>query len=304
MASTRLNIHSHYHRLVAVLIAIYPFTIGAIAGPWPVAVVLIPAGAFVVWRIAFVRLAETDEGELLVRNALTTRRFSPGSIDRLIVGRGRFDTRGHSRLVEVHRTGGRRWHSLGSVQCSATMTFSYRRAQASSLDLAAWAEAHGVRCDVDPHQLVSGFSGLVPVTPRDRCDAMLTAGIHRLRRELHHAPGQHRSRTPPPSAPEPTHRRTEIDPTITVMAAYEQVEVEARRIAARGGIEEADLHRLVLRARSAGLVHRSATAAIEEVVAVHRMVSRGELVPTPSQARRYVDLVDAELIALRLPPRG
>ena len=298
----RLNVHSNYHRIVAAVIAVYPFAIGAIAAPWPAAVVVAPAGALVVWRVAFVRLAGTDDGQLLVRNVFVTRRFAADDIDRLTVDVARFDTRGHSRLIVVHRKpGGRLWYTLKRVQCAASMTFSSRRAQAICLALAAWAEAQGVRCDADPHQLVSGFSSLVPVTPRDRCDALLASAARRLHRELHHGGEPHRVRERRVQ-PETTVAGAIADPGATVKAAYQLIEAEARRIAARGGIEEADLHRLVLRMLSARLVHRSAAASIEEVVAVHRMVSRGELTPTASQARRYVDLVDDELIALRLPP--
>lgn len=299
LARPRLNIHSNIHRYWLTALVTLAFTGWALGTPWPGPIGWVVAGSVAVWRIALVRLAETDEGHLLVRNVLTTRRLAPEAIDRLAVADYDLDTRGHSRIVEVHRKPRGRRFTRKQIQCAATMTYSADRAAATSRALAVWADAHGIRCDVDPHQLVSGLSGLAPLTPESRWDALLTAGARRLQRELRHAPGPHRNRAPGPRLD----RIASTDPADLVAAvtmAYAQVDTEARRIATRGGIDEPDLHRLVLLARSARLVHRSATAAIEEVVALHRMVSKGELVPTPSQARRYVELVDDELIALRL----
>ncbi len=303
LVSPRLNIHSNIHRYWVTAVVTFAFAGWALGTPWRAGLGWVIAGSVVVWRTALVRLAEIDGGQLLVRNVLTTRRLAPEAIDRLAVADYNLDTRGHSRIVEVHRKPAGRRFALKRIQCAATMTCSADRAAATSQALAVWADAHGIRCDVDPHQLVSGLSGLAPLPPESRCDALLTAGARRLQRELRHAPGQHRNPAPEPR-PNPIGSADPADLVAAMTMAYAQVDAEARRIATRGGIDEPDLHRLVLRARSARLVHRSATAAIEEVVALHRMVSRGELVPTRSQARRYVELVDDELIALRLPPRG
>lgn len=303
----RLDVHNNLYRGLAALVAVYPFGVGVVSAPWLDALILVPAGALVVWRIAGVRLAEADDGALVVRNMITTRRLSPDRIDRLDTAWSFIDLRRDAIVVAVHlRPRGRR-SPRRRIRCSASLTFRVEVAATTTASLAAWAEVHGVRCDVEPYRLVSGHGryGAPPSTPATRWDGQLALASRRLGRELGHvAAGLRRMPLPEPAGPVPANTTGPVDPGAAVESAYRRVEAEAARVAARGGIDEADLHRLVLRALSAGLVHRSAAAAIEDVVALRRMVNRGELVPTATQARGYVDLADRQLSALRLPPRG
>ena len=278
-----MDVHSNLYRCLAVLVAVFPFGTGAVSAPWLTALLLLASGAVTVWRLGGVRLSETDGGALVVRNVVATWRLSPDRIDRLDVAWSFIDPKGDTQVVAVHLRPTSRWRLRRRVRCSASLTFAVEKAGTITAALAAWAEAHGVRCAVEPYRLVSGHGhrGAPPPTPAGRWDAQFALTSRRLARALGHAaPGLPRAPIPVGAGPTPADPPDPTDPAAVVEAAYRRVEAEATRIAARGGLDEPDLHRLVLRAWAVGLVHRSATAAIEEVVALRRAVSRGELVPT------------------------
>lgn len=297
----RLDIHSNRHRFLAALLLVYPVGVWSVIAAWPGAVPVMALGLVAAWRVGFVRLAEIDGDRLLIRNLYTTRRLPAAAIDRFGVGRGTYPFNGQPPTVVVRLRPPYRRFARRHIPCTATMAFGSKRAAAISTAVASWAEAHDIRCDVDAHGMVGGTRAVLAPHPAVVWDAHLETADRRLRRELRHA-GAHGHRPEAETAAETT--RSDVDPAAAVSAAFQRVEDDVRRVAARGGLNEPDLHRLLLRALSAGLVHRSATASIEEVIALHRLVSRGELVPTWSQARRFAELVDDQLTALRLPPRG